>query len=243
MAEHYTFLCALPLNSPGLKGLCRPAGVSLHDSRVDHPVSWYDEIDGMVVLDDVLVPWERVLVYQDLDFFIGWLCQGFAQPADFDLCISTASRMELLVGAGSLATRSNGTLGTPAAQSTLGRLFAPLEALRLFIRAAEERPDVNEASGFMLPSSYYCHLGLNEIFDHLGEMMGTVADIMGGTTVTSQSSEDLAHPELGPLLDKFFSRPGFSGEQVVRLGRFLQDLTCSAYALREQMYVHSLSAT
>src|SRR5712692_10287714 len=128
--------------------------------------------------------------------------------SNFDLCISTASGMELLVGAPNLAAKSSGMIDSLATQETLARLVAPLETLRLFIRVAEEYPDVKVASNFIPPRSLYCHLGLNQAFEHLSTMMHTAADLMGGTTVTGQSTEDLAHPTLGPRLNQFFSRPG-----------------------------------
>ena len=67
-AAKYAFCFALPIDTPGMRFICRPSltpqGAA---SPMDHPLSHrLDEIDGMVIFDDVLVPWERTFVYRDV---------------------------------------------------------------------------------------------------------------------------------------------------------------------------------
>src|SRR5262249_58026998 len=53
----------IPSNPPGLKFICRETVSPLPRSRFDHPLSSrFEEMDCIAVFDDVLVPWERVLV-------------------------------------------------------------------------------------------------------------------------------------------------------------------------------------
>ncbi|MCB0084161.1 MAG: amino acid adenylation domain-containing protein, partial [Caldilineaceae bacterium] len=64
-----TFL--LPMNSPGLKIICRPSYEMMaasFASPFDYPLSArFDENDAILILDEVLVPWENILVYGDLE--------------------------------------------------------------------------------------------------------------------------------------------------------------------------------
>lgn len=66
----YSFGFAIPLSTPGLRFICRPPVAHMNaGSPADHPLSLpFDESDGLVIFDDVLVPWERVFIYRDPDY-------------------------------------------------------------------------------------------------------------------------------------------------------------------------------
>src|ERR1700760_2534082 len=52
---------------PGLKFLCRDS-FDYGQTHFDHPLgSRFEEMDCVVFFDDVLVPWERVFIYGDVD--------------------------------------------------------------------------------------------------------------------------------------------------------------------------------
>ena len=63
----YAFGVVLPTDAPGLKLICRES-VDYGRSQFDHPLgSRFEEMDAVVVFDDVLVPWERVLLHRDVE--------------------------------------------------------------------------------------------------------------------------------------------------------------------------------
>ena len=66
----FSFGFAIPLATPGLRFICRPPVAQTNaPSRLDHPLSLqYDESDGLVIFDDVLVPWERTYIFRDPEF-------------------------------------------------------------------------------------------------------------------------------------------------------------------------------
>src|SRR5512145_2199168 len=59
------------MDTPGVKLICRPSYAMTADvmgSPFDYPLSSrFDENDAILVLDHVLVPWENVLVYEDVE--------------------------------------------------------------------------------------------------------------------------------------------------------------------------------
>ena len=58
---------SIPCGTPGLKFLCRDS-FDHGRSHFDHPLgSRFEEMDCVVFFDDVLVPWERVFLYGDVD--------------------------------------------------------------------------------------------------------------------------------------------------------------------------------
>ena len=61
----------IPIDSAGVKLICRPS-YELHaatmGSPFDYPLSSrLDENDAILILDKVLIPWENIFVYRDLD--------------------------------------------------------------------------------------------------------------------------------------------------------------------------------
>ncbi len=68
----YAFGFAIPCNTDGLKFQCRDT-VDLGRSHFDHPAgSRFEEMDAIVFFDDVLVPWERVFLYNDVALCNQW---------------------------------------------------------------------------------------------------------------------------------------------------------------------------
>ena len=62
-----SFAFALPCDTPGLKFQCRES-FDLQRSSFDHPLgSRFEEMDALAFFDNVLVPWERVFLYGDVD--------------------------------------------------------------------------------------------------------------------------------------------------------------------------------
>src|SRR5581483_1816330 len=65
-AKPYAFAFVIPVATPGLKFICRPAITPVGGRVLDFPFSSrMDEMDSVVIFDDVLVPWERFYIYRE----------------------------------------------------------------------------------------------------------------------------------------------------------------------------------
>jgi 4-hydroxyphenylacetate 3-monooxygenase len=69
--EEFAVVFVLRMGTPGLKLICRPSyemAAAVVGSPFDYPLSSrLDENDAIWVLDNVLIPWENVLIYRDLE--------------------------------------------------------------------------------------------------------------------------------------------------------------------------------
>jgi 4-hydroxyphenylacetate 3-monooxygenase len=69
--EEFAVVCVLPMGAAGLKLICRPSyemAAAVMGSPFDYPLSSrLDENDAILVLENVLIPWENVLIYRDLE--------------------------------------------------------------------------------------------------------------------------------------------------------------------------------
>jgi len=65
--EAYAFAVAVPASAPGLKIYTRRSYAAGATSSFDYPLSSrFDEVDALIVLDDVFVPWENVFCHRNI---------------------------------------------------------------------------------------------------------------------------------------------------------------------------------
>jgi len=66
--EAHAINLVVPCNAPGLKIYSRRSYAGAANSVFDYPLATqFDETDSLVVFDDVLVPWEQVFVYKNIE--------------------------------------------------------------------------------------------------------------------------------------------------------------------------------
>src|SRR5205823_9537984 len=66
--ENYANCLVVPVNAPGLKLYPRRSFAAAATNAFDYPLSSrFDETDSYVVFDNVFVPWERVLIYRNIE--------------------------------------------------------------------------------------------------------------------------------------------------------------------------------
>jgi 4-hydroxyphenylacetate 3-monooxygenase len=69
--KEFAFVCIVPTGAKGVKMLCRPSyemTAAVMGTPFDYPLSSrMDENDSILIFDKVLVPWENVFAYGDID--------------------------------------------------------------------------------------------------------------------------------------------------------------------------------
>src|SRR5437016_7019182 len=126
--QRTSFAFAIPCHTPGLKFLCRES-FDLERSRFDHPLgSRFEEMDCVVFFDDVLVPWERVFLFGDVDLVNG---AGLRTHANVHTAHQGAAKnlakCEFVLGVALLVTQTLGNAQLPHAEERLGELMLQTE--------------------------------------------------------------------------------------------------------------------
>ena len=101
--KEYALVFTVPMDAPGVKLICRPSyemTAAVMGSPFDYPLSSrLDENDAILVFDHVLVPWENVFVYGDIekanDFFPA---SGFLPRFCFHGCTRLAVKLDFIAG-------------------------------------------------------------------------------------------------------------------------------------------------
>src|ERR671924_1446169 len=117
------------MGTPGVKLLCRPSyamTAEVMGSPFDYPLSSrMDENDAILILDHALVPWENVLVYEDLEKSATFFQHsGFFPRAMLHGCTRLAVKLDFIVGLMLKAADAVGAAEPRHIQSSIGEAIA-----------------------------------------------------------------------------------------------------------------------
>ncbi|GIJ50360.1 pyoverdin chromophore biosynthetic protein pvcC [Virgisporangium aliadipatigenens] len=230
---------SIPLDTSGLKFVSRTSYEAGARSVFDNPLSSrFDENDALLVCDDVFVPWERVLVYRDVE---ASLRQWWATPAYNNFVHQAATRfwtkLEFLAGLAILIAKANNTYQLPPVQTQIGRILGWVNIARSMLIAAEtECEPVEGGTGVMInreiASAHRAMAG-----DLYPKVLAEVKLLAGGGLIQLPASGyDLQHPTLGPLLRKYVRSPEHPAERRIKLLKLAWDALGSEFASRHEQY-------
>jgi anthranilate 3-monooxygenase (FAD)/4-hydroxyphenylacetate 3-monooxygenase len=237
--DAYAVGFAIPNDTPGLKYICREPVAASPDSRFDHPLSSrFEEMDCIVVFDDVLVPWDRVVIDGG---------PGAREVANDPMISGVAiagqtsarmlSQMEFFCGLAIKLADAVGITGFLHIQEKLGEMLSNLEVARAVFYGSEsmavEGPDGVWASASLGPRAF--HLQTMRIYRRFVE----IVQLLGaGGFFYAPTQADFENPEERQYIDRFVrGRRGISAEERVGLFKLAWDVTGSGFAQRMAQYV------
>ncbi len=240
--HEYALAFSIPLDAPGLKLICRePFG---HPKQhFDHPLSSrFEEIDCFAVFDNVLVPWDRVVVpgRPGSEDIVNGVARGGPMMADAGVQTTSQmlSQMELCTGIALKLADSVGITGFLHVQEKLGEMILMLELSRAAYYGSEalavEGPGGVWAPGGMGLRAFRL-LGI-QMYERMIEIIRILA---GGGFFQAPTGADMDNPEIRPLIDAFMrGREGYSAEERLSIFKLAWDVAGDAFGMRAQQYVH-----
>ncbi|HTE84809.1 MAG TPA: 4-hydroxyphenylacetate 3-hydroxylase N-terminal domain-containing protein [Dehalococcoidia bacterium] len=243
--DAYAVSFAIPNNTPGLSYICREPVTHLPRSRFDHPLSSrFEEMDCIGIFEDVLVPWDRVIV--DGKPGSADIVNSIENPAGPTSPLQAEARLlstlEFFCGLAMKLADSIGITGFLHVQEKLGEMLSYLEVCRGLYYGAEAM--AREApTGIWVPGG----MGLAAFHYQASawvhrRMVEVIQTLAGGGFFYAPTEADLQSEELRPKIDKYVrGRPGISAEERIALFRLAWDATGEAFGQRLQQYVHYYS--
>lgn len=235
-AGAYALSFAVPLDTPGLKFLCRDSASAPDADPFDKPLSSrFDEQDAFCIFDDVVVPWDRVFIDGDVRIYNSMRATGYAINMTTQSTIRALTKLEFAYG---LATRMAELIGdtSPATSEMLGEMacYARMtrNALDLSLEQAWERED-----GVWFPNG----AALDPMRGMLAVWMPRVAEIVtligSHNLLTTPTRRQLDDPAMRKLIDEMLhGADGASAEERAAVFRMAWDFVGSALAGRGFLY-------
>src|ERR1051326_1796070 len=160
-----TFMIAM--DTPGVKLICRPSYAMTADvmgSPFDYPLSSrFDENDAILVFDHVLVPWEHVFIYEEVEKSNAFFTHsGFHPRAMFQGCTRLAVKLDFVAGLILKAVEIVGSSDQRNVQASVGEAIA-WRNLFWAISDAMARAPIPWADGCVLPNPESTRLNSSHI--------------------------------------------------------------------------------
>ncbi|WP_327314825.1 4-hydroxyphenylacetate 3-hydroxylase family protein [Streptomyces sp. NBC_01235] len=241
--EDFAVVFFARMDNPGVKLICRTPYAARAGLPFDAPLSSrFDENDAVLVLDRALIPWEDVLVHRDIERATGFYARsGFANLYNFQSGTRLAVKLELMAGLLSRATRSNGTDAFRGVQAAVGELVTMRNMVWGLTTAMATDPEPG-TDGIALPRLEYAsamRMYNAQVWDRVHELFETV--LGGSPLVVPSTARDLEHPELRPLVDRFYRGSDTSAHDRIKLFKLVWDAIGSEFGGRHELYERNYS--
>ena len=127
--KSYAAVFMVPTNAPGVRFICRASyemAATVMGSPFDYPLSSrLDENDAIFIMDEVLIPWENVFVYGDVEKANNFFPRtGFLPRFGVHGCTRLAVKLDFICGLLLKAVEASGTKDYRGVQANVGEVIA-----------------------------------------------------------------------------------------------------------------------
>lgn len=217
--------------------VCREPFANTHSITVDSPLSsQYDEMDALLIFDNVFVPWERVLLYNNPEAL--WAIKSDVASSSLayhQAIVRLVVKLEFITAIACEIAEAIGATTYLHVQEKLGELIMQIETIRALLIAAEVEGTTNETKTY-LPNFKYIETARNlgsKYYPRAIEILQLIG--AGGFIQLPSSSNDFQSP-IANLLKKHFKGTNIDAEQRTKLFKLAWDIIGSPLGSRHELY-------
>ncbi len=228
--KEYALSFALPSDTEGITYII---GRQSCDTRkleegIDQGNLLYGGHEALVIFEDVIVPWERVYMYEEYEF-TGQLVETFASYHRQSYACKVGVG-DVLIGAAQTIAEYNGVEKTSHIKDKITEMNHLNETLYCGCIACASEGH-KEPSGTYAVNSLLANVHKHNVTRFPYEIARIAQDIAGGLLVTMPSEQDFKSPETGKWLEKYYKAASDSTENRRRILRLIENLTLGAAAV------------
>jgi 4-hydroxyphenylacetate 3-monooxygenase len=212
----------------GVTTVCRKVAVRDANAFVAPLSRRYDELDGQMWLDQVLIPWERV-------FFVEASPEPIARWLLWHHVYGWLAKAEFTLGLALALTHAMGLKEHEPTIEYLVDLVIAVQTARSCQTAAERDPQFTLA-GHCAPNHSHLMPGGIALLQARQRMAEILRILPGSSLVVAPSDRDLAAPEIAAGLEESFGGGGYTALQRSALLQMAWDHVSSALDGRESAF-------
>jgi 4-hydroxyphenylacetate 3-monooxygenase len=240
--KEFALICAVPMGTPGVKLISRVSyemTAAVMGSPFDYPLSSrLDENDAVFIFDKVLIPWENIFVYGNVDkvntFFP---MSGFIPRFTFHGCVRLAVKLDFIAGLLLKAVEATGAKDFRGVQVRIGEVLA-WRNLFWALTDAMARTPVPWNNGAVLPNLDYgmaYRVFATLAYPRIKELIES--DVASGLIYLNSNAVDFKSPEIRPYLEKYVrGSNGYTALDRVKLLKLLWDAIGTEFGSRHELY-------
>ena len=231
----YALAFALPMDTPGLKFVCRES-FDTGRSLWDKPLSGlFEEMDALAIFDDVLIPWERIFAYDDVETFnlVINTCPMWPQYMQ-QVMVKDIAELEFILGLTRRIVDAIGIGGFGHVQEKVAEIIDTLGMVRGLLRAAEADAGLGPGIGLWLAQEPLT--AMRHWFpDAYVRIVWIVEQLAAGGLMLTPTEKDFTG-EIAPFIERYYQGATIGAEERVRLFRMAWDLCGSDFGSRQALY-------
>jgi 4-hydroxyphenylacetate 3-monooxygenase len=220
---------SVAVNSPGVTVMCRKIAARHSNPFVAPLSSQFDELDGQVWLDEVLVPWERVFFTCDTSS-----PAGFAWLAWHQL-YCWAAKAEYSLGLALACADAMGLKENQFMTELIVDMMVEVQKMRTAFVAAEHDAQVTDF-GEYFPNALHLAAGSMTAFESRQRWTEILRILPGSSLVMAPADDDLADSRTSAGLEESFGGGGYTALQRAGLLNLVWDHVSSGLDGRESAF-------
>ncbi|MGE8000179.1 4-hydroxyphenylacetate 3-hydroxylase N-terminal domain-containing protein [Lysinibacillus sp. NPDC093190] len=231
-----------PMDAPGVKLISRTSyemTSAIMGSPFDYPLSSrFDENDAVLVFEQALIPWENILIYEDMQKTTSFFVEsGFINRFTFQGVTRLAVKLDFIIGVLLKALKTAGTDQFRGVQVHIGEIIAWRHMFWSLSDAMALNPEKKE-NGTVVPN---LNGGLAyRVFLQEGwpKIKGIIQQIVAGNLIVQPSSaRDFLNEEFRPTLDKLYrGSNGIEALEKIKTIKLLWDAIGTEFGGRSELY-------
>lgn len=228
------FAFSIPSNTKGLKFLCRQSFVG-GESAFDYPLSSrYEEMDAIVVFDNVVVPWERVFYYENVEVANNFLnVSGFQTYTLHQVLTRQIAKIEFVLGVVQSIVNTINIGEYQHVQQKVVDIIVALETMKALLLKSEIEAK-KDVFGFLRPDHPTVQVAI-QIFPKVYPTFTEIIQLLGASGLMSIPSEKAFATDDSDL-EHYLQSFQDGGEERVKKFRLAWDLTMSNFGTRQTLY-------
>lgn len=240
--KSFAVVFMVPSNAPGVKFICRPSYEMMSTvmgSPFDYPLSSrMDENDAIFILDDVLIPWENVFIYADVDGANNFFPRtGFLPRAMLHGCTRLSVKLDFIAGCLLKAVEATGTKDYRGVQAHVGEVIAWRNLFWSLTEAMVRNP-MPWVEDYVLPngeSASAYQVVATMAYPKVKYIIEQAC--ASGLIYLNSHAIDFKSPEIRPYLDRYLRGSNdYDAVSRVKLMKLLWDSIGSEFGARHELY-------
>lgn len=234
--ETYAVAFAIPMDTPGLKFVCRESfdtGRTLYD----RPLSgMFEEMDALAIFDDVLVPWERVFSYGDVETFNRCIAEAPMWPHYMQqVAVKDIAKLEFILGVTKRVVDAI-NIGVHAhVQEKVAEVIDTIATVRAWLRAAEADAAPVPGREGIWPAGEPWTAMRHSFPDMYVRVIWIVEQLCASGLMLTPTEADVRGP-LRETIAKFYQGAAVGAEERIQLFRLAWDLVGTQFGSRQALY-------
>jgi 4-hydroxyphenylacetate 3-monooxygenase len=237
----YAVGCIVRMGAPGVKHICR-SGFAGRGSPADYPLAnRFDEVDVLLVLDDVLIPWEDVFFYRHTRA-AQHIRATLHRYSAFPYVLRLRYIADMMIGAALWNARQTGLDKMQAVREKLADLACYREGINAHLVASVAAAQRSPA-GLLMPHQSMLYAGRVFGCSNLPQMMHIARELCGGQICVTPNAAAFEGKGTKAWLHKFYTlNAQWEAEDRRKLLAFARDLLNSDYAGHRLTFVQFAQA-